>query len=253
MLDEIFGEEDAIRDSDQGRSFRAFWSYLMSAASQEELDRLLGRVMDLPEIRSMEPDEGLKRIRFRLLEAGEKVNETCAMLVEQLRKFLDDQAWLENRRIMAIIRNIEKKAVQVHQHPPPSNDFTFIGHVKAALDLPMARGLFRPAHRPVVDDAPVEGEADFETPALYNQHNVDERELRRRIQSALRGRSQISLAQLCGIYPIEKGLSEVITYLHMATKDDRAMVDTQTTQSLTWKDTDGYPRKVYMPAVIFIR
>jgi hypothetical protein len=40
LLDEIFGEEDAIRGSDQGRSFQAFWTFLMSPASQEELDRL---------------------------------------------------------------------------------------------------------------------------------------------------------------------------------------------------------------------
>ncbi|MBW2367456.1 MAG: DUF3375 domain-containing protein [Deltaproteobacteria bacterium] len=37
LLDEIFGQEDAIKGSDQGRSFRAFWTYLMSPASHEDL------------------------------------------------------------------------------------------------------------------------------------------------------------------------------------------------------------------------
>ena len=37
LLDEIMGERDAIGDSDQGRSFRAFWDFLMSSRRQEEL------------------------------------------------------------------------------------------------------------------------------------------------------------------------------------------------------------------------
>ena len=41
LLEEIFGERDVIADSDQGRSFRAFWDFLMSPARQEELTELL--------------------------------------------------------------------------------------------------------------------------------------------------------------------------------------------------------------------
>ena len=251
LLDEIFGEEDAIRGSDQGRSFRAFWTYLMSPASQDELDRLIGRILDLPEVREMEPDPGLARIRFSLLEAGEAVNETCALLVEQLRRFLDDQAWLENRRIMNLIRDIEKKAVTVRDRPPGEKDFAWVDDVTPEISLPMARGLFKPIRRPAVDDTPVPGEADFDTPALYNQHYVDEKVLRERIRQALRGRSQVSLERLCEIYPVEKGLSEVVAYLHLASRDDTAVVDTDTVQAIRWTGPDGNVRTVHMPRVIF--
>jgi flagellar motility protein MotE (MotC chaperone) len=37
LLEEIMGERDAIEDSDQGKSFRSFWSFLMSQQRQEEL------------------------------------------------------------------------------------------------------------------------------------------------------------------------------------------------------------------------
>ncbi|MFH1985441.1 MAG: DUF3375 family protein [Pseudomonadota bacterium] len=251
LLDDIFGEEDAIRDSDQGRSFRAFWTYLMSPASQAELDRLIGRALDLPEVREMEPDPSLARIRFYLLEAGEKANETCALLVEQLRRFLDDQAWLENRRIMTLIRDIEKTAVNLRDRPPGEKHLTCVDDVKPEIFLPMSRGLFRPLRRPEVNDAPMPGKADFDTPALYNQHYVDEKILRERIRTALRGLSQISLERLCEIYPVEKGLSEVVAYLHLACRDDTAVVDTDTVQAIRWTGPDGGMRTVHMPRVIF--
>ena len=55
LLEEIMGERDAIADSDQGRSFRAFWDFVMSSRRQEELSELLrrkgARVIPFPVIR----------------------------------------------------------------------------------------------------------------------------------------------------------------------------------------------------------
>ena len=47
LLDEVMGERDAISNSDQGRSFRAFWDFLMSSRRQEELSDRLDRVLAL--------------------------------------------------------------------------------------------------------------------------------------------------------------------------------------------------------------
>jgi hypothetical protein len=52
VLEEVFGERDEIVDSDQGKSFRAFWDFLTSAARQEELTALLERVLALDSGRS---------------------------------------------------------------------------------------------------------------------------------------------------------------------------------------------------------
>ncbi|MGB0515089.1 MAG: DUF3375 domain-containing protein, partial [Wenzhouxiangellaceae bacterium] len=111
VLDEVFGEQDAIVDSDQGRSFRAFWDFLMSPSRQEELSELLERILALEAVTELKPDRRLKRIHYDWLEAGEHTQRTVARLSEQLRRFLDDQAWLENRRIMELLRGIEQKAV----------------------------------------------------------------------------------------------------------------------------------------------
>jgi flagellar motility protein MotE (MotC chaperone) len=56
LLEEIMGERDAIADSDQGRSFRAFWDFLMSSRRQEELTALLERVLALPPVAELNPD-----------------------------------------------------------------------------------------------------------------------------------------------------------------------------------------------------
>jgi len=44
LLDTVMGERDAIGDSDQGRSFRAFWDFLMSSRRQEVVPRPFLRI-----------------------------------------------------------------------------------------------------------------------------------------------------------------------------------------------------------------
>lgn len=92
VLADIFGEQDAISDSDQGRSFRAFWDFLMSPARQEEFSRMLDKVLSLDPIAELRPDRRLRRIHDDWLGAGEQTQRTIARLSEQLRRFLDDQA-----------------------------------------------------------------------------------------------------------------------------------------------------------------
>lgn len=96
LLQEIMGERDAIADSDQGRSFRAFWDFLMSGTRQEELTRLLEHVLSLRPVAELKPDARTRRVHYDWLEAGEHTQRTVAQLSQQLRRFLDDQAWLEN-------------------------------------------------------------------------------------------------------------------------------------------------------------
>ena len=253
MLDDIFSEQDAITESDQGRSFKAFWSWLMSPSSQEELQTTLEKVLALPEVQSLEHDELLGRIHFRLLEAGEKVNSTCAQLIEQLRHYLADQAWLENRRIMEIVREIEQSALAVRQSPPPDKLFSTLQPCKPEIELPMSRGLFRPAVRPVIDEIPEEGQAEFDSTALYSQHYVDEQALRARIRHALQGRQQISLSELVKQYPVQKGLSEIVAYLNIASGSDHALINAEQDEVIDWLDDQGHRKEASMPEVVFTR
>lgn len=254
MLDEIFQEHDIIWDSDQGKSFHAFWEFLMSPAHQTELSELLEVIFSLDEIRELEPDIFLKHIKFYLLDAGEKVQKTNNLLVEQLRKYLDDQAYLENKRIAVLIKDIEKRAVEIKDDPPRERSFAELDELKPRLNLIMSRGLFIPSKNPSISDIPLtEGEATVDIDVLYGQVYIDEIELRTNIDKALRTYSQISLGQLVENYPIYKGLAEVVAYLNLASKDNKAMIADDEIETLVLAIDDENFRQVDLPKVIFTR
>ena len=71
LLEQIFGERDVIADSDEGRSFRAFWDFLMSPSRQTELSNLLESVFRLEPVAELSPDRRLLRVHYDWMEAGE--------------------------------------------------------------------------------------------------------------------------------------------------------------------------------------
>jgi hypothetical protein len=253
LLEEIMGQRDTIAESDQGKSFRAFWDFLMSQSRQEELSRLLEQVLALPPVVAMQPESRLRRVHYDWLEAGEHTQRTVARLSQQLRRFLDDQAWLENRRIMDILHSIEARALALREHLP-SGDFMKLAEAAATIELPMERPLYRPPQKPrIIDIALEEGIEDGDVAALFNPVVVDRAELARNIRQALQERAQISLAELVALHPLRQGLSELLAYLQLAGGRNDTAVDEETIESLEWRLADGSYRRVRLPRIIFTR
>lgn len=253
VLEEVFGEQDAIADSDQGRSFRAFWDFLMSPARQDELSGLLQKIFELEAVIALKPDRRLKRVHYDWLEAGEVTQRTVARLSEQLRRFLDDQAWLENRRIMELIRKIERRAIAVRDQPPPQFAMA-LDMPMPELNLVMERPLFSPPLRPDIQaDVALADARLIDTDALFDQVYVDRPALEAAIRRALQDRDQISLAELIDIQPLEQGLAELVTYLAIAAESDHAMIDEQQPQTVIWSRADGRRRRARLPLVVFSR
>jgi flagellar motility protein MotE (MotC chaperone) len=253
LLDQIFGERDAISDSDQGRSFRAFWDFLMSPSRQEELSALLEQVCALPSVRQLEPEARLLRVHYDWLEAGEVAQRTVARLSEQLRRYLDEKVWLENRLIMQTVRNIEKGALAIRADMP-TGTFIELDEPGPALELPMERPLFSPPWKPTIaEHVLVEGSDEIPTDVLYQQVYVDKAALLANIRRTLQTRPQISLADLLAEHPLERGLAEVVAYLSLAADDRRAHIDDEQKQTVSWTDPSGRQRQATVPLVVYCR
>jgi hypothetical protein len=257
LLEQIMGERDAIADSDQGRSFRAFWDFLMSSRRQEELTVLLERVLNLPPIAELKPDARTRRVHYDWLEAGEHTQRTVAQLSQQLRRFLDDQAWLENRRIMDILHGIEAKVLALRESPPTGVLMT-IADTGADIDLALERPLYTPVLKVRIDSlVPEQGDADVDAAILYSQVVIDTVQLTRHIRHSLQDRAQITLRELCDLQPLQHGLAELVTYLQLADDTFKSVVDEETTDVIVWRGCGADGREQHkqarLPRVIFVR
>ena len=257
LLEDIMGERDAIADSDQGKSFRAFWDFLLSSRRQEELTELLNRVLALPAVADLNPDTRTRRVHYDWMEAGEHTQRTVAALSQQLRRFLDDQAWLENRRIMDILHGIESKALALRDAPPVGNVME-MAEASADIELAMERPLFTPAIKPVIADLALQaGDEDIDPSKLFDQVVVDKARLTRHIRHALQDRAQITLSELVINQPLLHGLAELVAYLQLGSETFSTVVDEDKPEPIRWLTvaTDGQAiiRSARLPRVIFMR
>lgn len=253
LLDDIFEARDAISDSDQGRSFIGFWDLLMSESRQEELTNLLKKALELEAVQKLQPDRRILRIHHDWITAGEVTQRTVAQLSSELRRYLDDKVWLENRRIMEILRNIEETALAVRTSPPGER-FAEIDGLAPTVRLVIDRPLFSPPANPEIDDLiSVASGDDISADALFDRVWVDKTQLRTHVWRALQQQDQISISELLEIYPLEKGLAELIGYLSIASGDDTAVIDDSAKQTITWTDDTGVTRQATLPLVIFTR
>ncbi|MBD7979614.1 DUF3375 domain-containing protein [Oerskovia merdavium] len=264
LLDAVVGSRSAIADSDQGRSFHAFYDFLLDRQRQEEFAELVEKVQALPALEEqVGPDDEaapgitgraagrrLRRIHYDWLDAGERTQSTVRVLSEQLRRFLDDQVWLENRRVIDILRSIEGHALALRDAPDrlrlgaadTGPLATTMDSTSVDVHLPTERPLYRPQHQePLASEGVTAGVADFDASALFTQVHVDPERLSRTVRDALRRRGQVSLAELVGENPLEQGLAELVTYLSLDDPRFDVVHDPAHTDEVRWVVDDHVP------------
>ncbi|MDQ3764621.1 MAG: DUF3375 domain-containing protein [Actinomycetota bacterium] len=251
LLDEVLGDRSSIADSDQGKSFQAFYDLLLSHEKQVELSELLERVHLLEAIGDVDPR--MRHIHYDWLDAAERTQATVRLLSEQLRRFLDDQVWLENRRVMDILRSIESTALTLREHRDPDITIEINGTAPTVV-LPMERPLYTPNEKvPLNSGGIAAGDEDIDASLLFEQIYVDPERLCKGVRRVLQGRTQVGLAELLEQQPLEQGLAELVTYLSLNDTAFQVVFDEQAREQVRWSDPDGRKRVATIPRISFAR
>ncbi|MGB3684457.1 MAG: DUF3375 domain-containing protein [Ornithinimicrobium sp.] len=251
LLDEVLGDRNSITESDQGRSFHAFYDFLLSSQRQDELAELLSQVHRMP---SLDPDPRVRRVHHDWLVAADRTQATVRQLSDQLRRFLDDRVWLENRRVMDLLRSIETTSLSL-----PTGEHKMVTELDALsprLALPLERPLYSRPAQSHVDSAIGDDDSHdmVDTTALFAQQYVDHQRLAQQVRDALAGRSQVELDTILAQHPVEQGLAEVVAYLGLVEDGVQVVLDDETRAHVTWQPDDNGPeRSADMPAVSYVR
>ena len=224
---------------------------MLSQARQEELSDLLDHVHSLAEI--AERDPRLRQIHYDWLDAAGRTQATVRQLSEQLRRFLDDQVWFENRRVIDILRSVEGRALQLRE----TRDIPVTMELDApspTIRLPLERPLYAPVKKArITSDAVRDADEETDPAALFEQVYVDPEPLRGSVRQALRAQSQVGLAELVARHPLNHGVAELVTYLSLQDETFAIVYDEQYHEEITWSAADGRERTATLPRVTYAR
>jgi hypothetical protein len=252
LLESIFDNQQDISSSLQGRTFQGFWDYLMSPQLRHELQDLLHRATHIEALAKTDM-QAVANLHQDWLPAVEQTQATVRQLSQQMRRLLDDKVFLENKRIMQLIRSIESGALGTRE-APPSGAFMEIDAPSVDVVLPFERPLYEPSRKVLVDDAvETADDGDVDASALFGQFFVDKERLRANIDAILAEAEQTTLADVTAAYPLSQGLAEVVAYYQLATESDWATINPEQSQRLSWQLPDGSIREATIEQIIFGR
>lgn len=231
LLAELVGGRSQITGSDQGHSFQAFYEFLLSDARQQELTELLRQVVRLEAI---EVDPRTRGIHHDWSEAAERVQRTVRQISEQLRRFLDDQVWLENRRVLDLVRDVEAAALML-RHAPPDGGLE-VDEPGIAISLPFERPLYAPPASAEVDSLIPPTVAEVDAEVLFAQTFIDQARLIENIRAAMPRHTTALLSDIVALQPIEQGAAEIVGYLALDTGDVTVEMDESDESVLEYAD-----------------
>jgi flagellar motility protein MotE (MotC chaperone) len=253
LLASIFANQQDISGSLQGRTFQGFWDYLMSPQLRTELRDLLQRATEIDALAKLDNLHAVTNLHQDWLPAVEQTQATVRQLSQQMRRLLDDKVFLENKRIMQLVRSIESGALGTREVPPPGV-FMEIAAQSVDVALPFERPLYEPSRRIMVDDVVVAAnDSEVDAGALFSQFHVDTERLKSNIDDVLDGAEQATLGEVAAAHPLSQGLAEIVAYYQLATESDWASINPDESQQLSWQLPDGSIREATVEQIIFVR
>lgn len=235
ILAQVLDMHDALEESDQGKSFRAFWDFLISPTKQEELSRCLEKILqDLaenPYLKGMQYREYVTRLKgFKadLLQRGRKVLASQSRLTREIRTLLVQNSNQDVRAIQTTIADIKAWCITNREDFANIAGETLIEiEHKPLVHLPMERPLWSEPTGSTLSFGDMLDELSIEDTAInLKEHSALACwQLEERVSTLLQERISFTLPELVEVYPPEFTLEEFVGYLSIGMKNPQHSVD----------------------------
>ena len=243
ILQYTFDALDELKASDQGRSFYAFWNFLIDDAGKETYDRLTGQVSVVLDGRGIAHDSRFwNRLRGTLYYTGHDVLKSNQSLAEKLTRIIAERDVAERKQIKQTIRAIQQLALQSIRETTTVS-LTVEGNPQVRMPMERKLNLQENQTRTLTQhpqNADIELTADMLAP-LLSARRVDRRVLLRNVNALLADRPVVTLADVTARHPVEQGLGEIIGYFALVGETTlRAFVQENASESICFdavKDT----------------
>lgn len=212
ILEFAFDALDELKESQQGKSFYAFWTFLLDPDRQKEWQTLVDELFETLEHKSIPVNDlFLRSMKKHLHSSGQKVYKANDKMAEKLSRIIRENEDMNSLATKNTISDIKKLLIEA-SHQPGSPSISFELETNADIQIPFERKLtFEQKQETIYTDIPTIAQEDvthsLQIGMLFSQMHVDRDLLRQRIEEALKEQSQTTLADVIEKYGgLERGL-----------------------------------------------
>lgn len=218
ILAYTFDAIEELKLSEQGKSFYAFWEFLLTKTKQNLWLELIKTLFNAIEKREIEfNDEFLKNLKQYLYKAGKKVYDANEKMAEKLSRIIGESENEEMQKTKQLLQEI-KTNILVLTKLKKSPEISLEVETETKINLLLERYLLlekseKSEYNTLAKKANYNADNSESLKKIYNQKAIDKDVLRTRIKNALAENEQISLWDVIDKNGgISLGLAELFGY-----------------------------------------
>jgi hypothetical protein len=252
LLRRAFDSLDELKETDQGKSFYAFWKFLLDDESQEELKKLIDKIYDILDDRGIEYDgKFLRRAKMILHLAGRKVWDSNNLLADKLTRIIAEKNLEDRKKAKETINSIRQLALQMIDKSFVLDTYIEI-YGDAKINLPMERKLGEEQVVSEFNEQPKPAANILDLESLGNLANlkyVNRKQLLNNVETLLNEKETVALSEVLNRFPVTKGLAEILGYIAIIQTNDKHCINKDKTEYLKFDfDNNKYLKT---PQIIF--
>jgi len=213
-----FDALDELKESHQGKSFYAFWQFLMDRSLQEEWRSLTNELYETLDEKGIDSSDGfLKGMKNYLYLSGQKVSRANDKMSQKLSRIIRENNSNQKEIVEKLIQEIKLYLTEISKFKRPP-ELSINIETDSIIDIPFEKRLTYEQKEDVVYDAkPTIAINDIsestQMDKVFKKNNVDKKLLKKRIKNILNEKSQTTLFEVIESNGgIEKGLPELFGY-----------------------------------------
>jgi hypothetical protein len=253
ILEFTFEALDELKESQQGKSFYAFWSFLLNPGLQLEWENLTKELYNTLESKGIEiNDLFLKGMKMHLYNSGHKVYKANDKMAEKLSRIIRENEASKSEVTKNIIQEIKKSLIEISKKRKRP-EISFELETDIEISIPFERKLtFEQTEELIYSEKPKLAKEDIthskHLSNLFTQSNIDKDILRKRIKEVLKSKSQTTISDVIEYFGgIEKGLPELFGYIGIV-KEFKHSISPENTQRIVF-DVEN-KKSIQIPEII---
>lgn len=256
ILEFTFDALEELKESQQGKSFYAFWSFILNPELQHKWDRLTKELYRTLQEKSIPVnDPFLKGMKKHLHSSGQKVYKANDKMADKLSRIIRESETSKSEATKNVIQEIKKQLITISK-TRRKPDISFELETEMDVNIPFERKITLEqkeeiiyVQKPQIADEEIYSSNHFNK--LFSQLNIDRELLRRRIKDVLKERSQTTLLDVVEFHGgIEKGLPELLAYMSIV-KEFKHAINPDKTQGIVF-DIEN-KKQIRIPEIILTR
>ena len=241
LLGEAIDANQSLSESDQGKSFQGFMSYLQSSDLRSEALAHMERVQMLPEAATVFKERygneifSLRKRFHGLTGPAQQVVQATSFLIDRVRGAVSSSKIREGKALEVILNEIKSEFLRNPLQPVRSEPFYFIED-GCDIFLPIERPFWSPEKVIRLRSHPSDEENVSPTSdhlnAAFSIAPIDASRLKNNILLALEGQKRVSIGEVIEHFPCQEGFREWLAYTEIFHSVTGCEVDFSRTENI---------------------